>query len=131
MIQDVKVVPLVFHVDDRGYLIEILRSTDEHFTRFGQVYLVGDSTRGTIRAFHKHARLWDWFFISHGSAKFVLRDDRPDSPTYNEMQIVVTGVAQSGLDRGAARRLPWVDGPGGRYPARQHRQRGLQPAEAG
>ena len=97
MIKDVKVVPLVAHVDDRGYLIEILRSTDEHFTRFGQVYLVGDVTRGTIRAFHKHARLWDWFFVSHGTGKFVLRDDRPDSPTYNEMQIVVTGARNPSL----------------------------------
>ncbi len=97
MIKDVKVVPLVAHVDDRGYLIEILRSTDGHFTRFGQVYLVGDMTRGTIRAFHKHARLWDWFFVSHGSAKFVLRDDRPDSPTYNEMQIVVSGPRNPAL----------------------------------
>ena len=131
MIKDVKVVPLVAHVDDRGYLIEILRSTDGHFTRFGQVYLVGDMTRGTIRAFHKHARLWDWFFVSHGSAKFVLRDDRPDSPTYSEMQIVVSGTAEFGLDRGAARRLPWVDGSGGRHPAHQHRQRGVQPGEAG
>jgi len=42
MIKDVKVVPLTAHVDDRGYLIEILRCTDEHFTQFGQVYVVGD-----------------------------------------------------------------------------------------
>ena len=91
MIKDVKVVPLVAHVDDRGYLIEILRCTDEYFTQFGQVYLVGDMTRGTIRAFHKHEHLWDFFFISHGSAKFALRDDRPDSPSYGEMQTIVTG----------------------------------------
>ena len=39
MIKDVKLVDLVANVDDRGYLIEILRSTDEHFTKFGQVYM--------------------------------------------------------------------------------------------
>jgi len=71
-------------------LIEILRSTDEYFTQFGQVYLVGDMSRGTIRAFHKHAELWDWFFISHGSAKFALRDDRQESSTYGEMQTIVS-----------------------------------------
>ena len=91
MIQGVEVVPLVVRADDRGYLIEILRATDPYFTRFGQVYLVGNMARGTIRAFHKHAALWDWFFISHGSAKFVLKDDRPDSPTYGEMMTVVVG----------------------------------------
>jgi dTDP-4-dehydrorhamnose 3,5-epimerase len=91
MIEGVKVVPLAAHVDDRGYLIEILRSTDEHFTRFGQVYLVGDTTRGTIRAFHKHKVLFDWFFISHGSAKFALHDDREDSPSHGEMMTVIIG----------------------------------------
>ena len=90
-IEGVTVTDLVTHMDDRGYLIEILRSTDPHFTQFGQVYMVGDLTRGTIRAFHKHEELWDWFFISHGSAKFVLKDDRPDSPTHGEMMTLVTG----------------------------------------
>jgi len=89
MIEGVKLVNLVAHVDDRGYLIEILRATDDHFTKFGQVYVVGDMTRGTIRAFHKHDVLWDWFFISHGSAKFALRDDRPDSPTYEQTETYV------------------------------------------
>jgi dTDP-4-dehydrorhamnose 3,5-epimerase len=91
LIQDVQLVPLVAHVDDRGYLIEILRSTDPHFTKFGQVYVVGNPARGTIRAFHKHERLWDWFFIARGSAKFVLRDDRPDSSTYEELATFVVG----------------------------------------
>lgn len=96
MIQDVQIIDLVAHMDDRGYLIEIARCTggDEPHAvvhRFGQVYLVGDMVRGTIRAFHKHNELWDWFFISHGSAKFVLKDDREDSPTYEEMMTIIVG----------------------------------------
>lgn len=97
MIKDVKLVQLVAHVDDRGYLIEIIRASDDHFTKFGQVYLVGDLTRGTIRAFHKHSVLWDWFFISHGAAKFILRDDRSDSPTYEEMNNFVISSRNPGL----------------------------------
>ncbi len=89
MIKDVAKIDLVAHVDDRGYLIEIIRATDPYFTKFGQVYLVGNFAKGTIRAFHKHKVLWDWFFISHGSAKFVLVDDREDSPTYKEMNTFV------------------------------------------
>lgn len=69
------------HVDDRGYLTVILRADHPDFTRFGQVYLVGNHDVGTIRAWHKHSVMWDWFFISHGAAKFGLVDDRPDSPT--------------------------------------------------
>lgn len=97
MIKDVKLVKLETHVDDRGYLIEILRASDEHFTKYGQVYIVGDPVRGVIRAWHKHEILWDWFFISHGSAKFTLRDDRPDSPTYEEMNTFILGERNPAL----------------------------------
>ena len=79
MIEGVWVVPLEVHCDDRGYLFEIARRTGapEAYSvihKFGQVYLVGDVARGTIRAFHKHLEVWDWFCIGHGSAKAVLID---------------------------------------------------------
>ena len=94
MIEGVKLIDLVAREDDRGYLIEVVRHVGDgepHSVahKFGQVYLVGDPTRGSIRAFHKHAELWDWFFISHGSAKFVLKDDRPGSPTYGELMSII------------------------------------------
>ena len=93
-IHDVKIILLLRNEDDRGYLVEIVRATgsdDPHAVvhQFGQVYMVGDPVRGIIRAYHKHAELWDWFFISHGSAKFVLVDDRSDSPSYKEMMEVI------------------------------------------
>lgn len=90
-IKDVIIRPLTVHHDDRGYLMEILRDDSPTFTRFGQVYLVGDMVRGTVRAFHRHNELVDWFFISHGAAKFVLVDGRIDSPTHTNYQIIVAG----------------------------------------
>jgi dTDP-4-dehydrorhamnose 3,5-epimerase len=97
MIKDVQVVDLVPRIDDRGYLIEVLRSTDEYFTKFGQVYVVGDMVRNTVRAFHVHKILWDWFFISHGSAKFALVDGRNESPTYNEVNTVILTIIKPQL----------------------------------
>lgn len=96
MIEGVWVVPLEVHCDDRGYLFEIARrkaSPEAHgvIHKFGQVYLVGDMARGTIRAFHKHREVWDWFCIGHGSAKAVLIDDREGSPSYGERMTVVLG----------------------------------------
>lgn len=88
-IQDVACVPLKVNVDDRGYLIEIVHATDPFLKKFGQVYLVGNRTKGIIRAYHKHDMLWDYFFISHGSAKFILVDDRLGSPTYRHMNIFI------------------------------------------
>lgn len=97
MIEGVKQVELKANVDDRGYLIEILRASDPHFTKFGQIYLVGDFSSGTIRAFHKHNILWDWFFISHGAAKFVLVDDRKGSKTYKQIDSYVISSRNPGL----------------------------------
>jgi dTDP-4-dehydrorhamnose 3,5-epimerase len=102
MIEGVKVVPLDTHHDDRGYLIEIVRHADDPephgvVHRFGQVYLVGDLTHGTVRAFHKHSELWDWFFISHGTAKFILVDDREGSPSRGERMTVVIGERRPAL----------------------------------
>ena len=102
MIDGVRVVDLVTHEDDRGYLTEVARHAADATPhgvvhQFGQVYLVGDPVRGTIRAYHKHAELWDWFFISHGGAKFVLKDDRKDSPTFGEMMTTVASARKPRL----------------------------------
>ena len=88
-IKEVDCVPLKTNVDDRGYLTEIIHVQDLVRQKFGQVYLVGDTTQGIIRAYHKHDILWDYFFISHGSAKFILVDDRSESATYRHMNIFV------------------------------------------
>ncbi|MBN2257513.1 MAG: dTDP-4-dehydrorhamnose 3,5-epimerase family protein [Anaerolineaceae bacterium] len=77
------------HEDDRGYLYEIIHSNDPFLPQFGQVYLVGDPVRNTVRAFHKHSQLFDYFCIVHGSAKFILKDDRRDSSTYQNMDTYV------------------------------------------
>lgn len=78
VIQDVQVIPLRTHQDDRGFLTEIIRvagSDEPHAVahKFGQVYLVGDPVRGAIRAYHKHAELWDW----PASWRDVCRSRRP------------------------------------------------------
>jgi dTDP-4-dehydrorhamnose 3,5-epimerase len=102
MIDGARVIELTTHEDDRGYLVEVARHAGDPephgvVHQFGQVYLVGNPARGSIRAFHKHAELWDWFFISHGSAKFVLKDDRPDSPTYGAMMTIVASARKPRL----------------------------------
>jgi len=81
MIKDLRLIPLKVNTDDRGDLIVIGSSGREDapdIPILKEVYFVGNMARGTIRAFHKHQNLWDYFFIARGSAKFVLVDDRPD-----------------------------------------------------
>ena len=98
MIEGVKLIPITTHSDDRGHLSEIYRTDTEYHKEFGgqinQVYIVEDPVRGTIRAFHRHQKLWDFFYVSHGSAKFALHDGREDSPTCEETNTFVLGDKQ-------------------------------------
>lgn len=81
------------HSDDRGHLTEIYRVDEPYHQIYGgplrQVYIVENEEKSVIRAFHKHKELWDFFYISHGSAKFILIDDRPESETYGAMNVFV------------------------------------------
>jgi len=71
-IAGVRLVELVRHEDDRGFLYEMLHATDNFVHKFGQIYVVCSPVRGSIRAFHRHSVLWDYFCIVQGAAKFVL-----------------------------------------------------------
>jgi dTDP-4-dehydrorhamnose 3,5-epimerase len=100
MIKDAQLLPLKVNTDDRGYLIVLGSSHREdapNIEVIKEVYFVGDMARGTIRAFHKHEKLSDYFFISHGSAKFVLVDDRPESDTKGEINTFVLTERNSSL----------------------------------
>lgn len=95
MIEGVRVIQLNTHEDDRGSLIEVARNAQDSephsiVHQFGQIYLVTNPVRGTIRAFHKHSQLWDWFFIGFGSAKFVFKDDRPQSATAGNVMTIIS-----------------------------------------
>jgi len=93
-IEGIRRIPLSLHTDDRGSLVEIARRSGapgDHSVvdEFGQVYLVESPARGTIRGFHRHRDLWDFFFVSVGSAKVILVDDREGSRTQHTLQEVV------------------------------------------
>ncbi len=66
--------------DERGRLMEILRSDDEFFNRFGQVYMT-TAYPGVVKAWHYHKRQTDHVCVLRGMAKVVLYDMRPNSPT--------------------------------------------------
>jgi dTDP-4-dehydrorhamnose 3,5-epimerase len=75
-IKDLKVIP-----DERGRLMEILRSDDEGFDRFGQVYL-STTYPGVVKGWHLHKVQDDFFACVRGMVKLVIYDAREDSPTH-------------------------------------------------
>lgn len=84
MIQDVVVKKLKPIKDERGFLMEILRSDDEFFKRFGQAYVTQVLPR-IVKGWHYHKKQIDHFCCLAGTAKVVLYDAREKSKTHGEV----------------------------------------------
>lgn len=81
VIHGVKTKRLRLVPDERGWLMEVLRSDDaDLFTKFGQVY-VSATYPGVVKAWHYHKGQIDNFACVSGMVKLVLIDTRPGSPT--------------------------------------------------
>jgi len=83
VIKDVEVKKLKLIPDDRGRLMEILRSDEEIFRKFGQVYMT-TAYPGIVKAWHYHKKQDDYFTCISGTMRLALFDAREDSPTYKE-----------------------------------------------
>jgi len=84
-VKDLKVVP-----DERGLLMEMFRSDDPDFQKFGQVY-VTMVYPGVVKAWHYHKIQTDHFVCVGGMAKVVLHDTREGSATKGETNEFVIG----------------------------------------
>jgi dTDP-4-dehydrorhamnose 3,5-epimerase len=85
LIDGVVVKPLRVIPDERGFLMEMLRSDDEVFEKFGQAYITA-CYPGVVKGWHYHKKQTDHFVCVKGMAKVVLFDGREDSPTYRQVQ---------------------------------------------
>jgi dTDP-4-dehydrorhamnose 3,5-epimerase len=70
--------------DERGFLMEILRSDEDVFEKFGQVYMTV-AYPGVVKGWHYHKAQTDFFTVVKGMMKIVLYDSRPDSSTRGEV----------------------------------------------
>lgn len=98
MIEGVKIKKLQSNTDERGCLTEILRSDEEIFERFGQIYM-SLNYPGVIRAWHYHKKQDDFWAVVKGMVKAVLFDGRENSPTKGEVQEVFLGEQNPALLR--------------------------------
>ncbi len=90
MIAGVKVERLKVIPDERGRLMEILRSDDEIFHKFGQVYMT-TTYPNVVKAWHCHKIQTDNVTVVKGMLKLVLYDPREDSPTKGEINEFFVG----------------------------------------
>ena len=68
--------------------MEILRSDDSLFTKFGQVYMT-TAKPGYVKGWHYHKKQTDNFVCLCGEMKVALYDDREKSKTKGETQEII------------------------------------------
>ena len=77
---------LITRVDDRGYLVELLRNDDSFFKQFGQVYTSAINP-GVVKGFHKHSRQTEHITCIYGQVRLVLVDERSGTPEIEEFHL--------------------------------------------
>lgn len=85
MIDGVYVTPLRQILDERGKVMHMLKVGDPAFQQFGEIYF-SCVYPGAIKGWHIHKEMTLNYAVPHGHIKFVLYDDRPESPTRGEVQ---------------------------------------------
>jgi dTDP-4-dehydrorhamnose 3,5-epimerase len=85
MIHGVVVTPLKQIFDERGKVMHMMREDSAVFSRFGEIYF-SCTHPGVVKAWHLHKEMTLNYAVIFGEIKFVLFDDRADSPTRGQVQ---------------------------------------------
>jgi dTDP-4-dehydrorhamnose 3,5-epimerase len=96
MIEGVAVKQLKTVPDERGWLMELLRSDWECFRNFGQAY-VTSAYPHVVKAWHMHKKQTDNMSCIKGMVKLVLYDDREGSKTKNRIDELFIGERNPAL----------------------------------
>ncbi len=91
MIYGVKIKKLKVIPDERGRLMEILRSDESFFNKFGQVYIT-TAYPGVVKGWHYHKKQEDNMVVIKGMMKIVLYDGRKGSPTFGQINEFFLGI---------------------------------------
>ena len=80
IIDGVQTKQLRLNVDERGFLMEVMRPDWDVFEKFGQVY-VTSAYPNVVKGWHYHKKQYDNFVCVKGMMKVALFDPRDNSPT--------------------------------------------------
>ena len=90
MIEGVKIIPLKQIIDERGKVMHMLKCTDKHFIKFGEIYF-STIHPNTIKAWHCHLKMTINYAVVVGNIKLVLYDGRGCTSTSGEIQEIFIG----------------------------------------
>ena len=80
MIEGVKLYPLKHIVVPKGDIYHALKSTDDGYVGFGEAYF-SQIESGEVKGWKRHNRMALNIVVVAGAIRFVIYDDRVDSPT--------------------------------------------------
>ena len=89
-IDGVKVISLKKIPDERGSIYNMLRSSDSHFTKFGEIYF-SKIYKGAIKGWHIHKKITLNYCVVQGMVKIVLYDARDNSSTKGNIMELFIG----------------------------------------
>ncbi|WP_024576405.1 MULTISPECIES: dTDP-4-dehydrorhamnose 3,5-epimerase family protein [unclassified Afipia] len=98
LIDGVTVTPLVARTDHRGALTELLTTRDGLSEPIVHVYEV-EAKAGSIRGWVYHRHQFDRLAYTRGRFRIALFDIRQDSPTFNQLSVLILGKERPGLLR--------------------------------
>jgi dTDP-4-dehydrorhamnose 3,5-epimerase len=90
MIEGVEIIPLRTILDERGMVRHMMKCTDPHFHKFGEIYF-SVIFPGAIKAWHVHRKMELNYAVISGNIKLVLYDARRESLTHGKIQEIFMG----------------------------------------
>jgi len=90
MIEGVEVIPLKRICDERGRIMQMLRSDSSYFKKFGEVYF-STVYPGVVKGWHLHKEMELNYAVVTGMIKLVLYDNRTGSKTKGEFMELFLG----------------------------------------
>jgi dTDP-4-dehydrorhamnose 3,5-epimerase len=89
-IEGLVLTPLRQIADDRGAVLHMLRNDAPEFTDFGECYF-SEVMPGAVKAWKRHKIQTQNFAVPMGHIRLVIYDDREDSGSRDQLQIVNLG----------------------------------------
>ena len=94
IIKDVVLTELKQFPDERGTLLHMLRNDDPTFTTFGECYF-SEVLPGAVKAWKLHLEQTQHFCVPVGRIKLVIYDNRKDSVSNSNVQLINLGRPDS------------------------------------
>lgn len=89
-VEGFKIIPLQRIPDERGTIYHMLKASDAHFQKFGEIYF-SSIYKGVVKGWHKHREMTLNYACIYGRIKLVVYDDREGSATKGNLQEVFLG----------------------------------------